>query len=297
MGRVMNRMTPLVVVTGAGAGIGRATVLRFAAEGAVVIAADINLAAAEETAKLVADAGGVAYPYRVDVSDPEAMEAFAQEVYDTQGVADVVVNNAGFTTAGTFLEHTAADWERLMGVNVYGVIQGSRLFAQQMILRGEGGQIINVASGAAYIPIPLSSPYCTTKAAVKMASECLRIELARDNIGVTAICPGAINSDFYRSADHLNSAAHGADLKGASVSMISRIGSSPDVVAKAIVRAAKTNPAIAPVTLEAKLGYLLSRVSPGAVRLGARFAVLDRVGAIMAKLPAPVQNWISGGAA
>ncbi|NNH70924.1 SDR family NAD(P)-dependent oxidoreductase [Nocardia uniformis] len=278
----MKRATELVVVTGAGSGIGRATTLRFARGGAVVIAADIDLEAAEQTAKLVADAGGTAHPYRVDVSDEQAMERFATEVHDHHGVADVVVNNAGFTTAGAFFDHSAAEWDRLMGVNVYGVIQGSRLFAKQMVLRGEGGQIINVASAAAFTPIPLSTPYCTTKAAVRMASECLRIELARDKIGVTAVCPGMIDTGFYRAADHLKTAEHGYgdEVKQATIDIAGRFGHSPDVVAAAIVRAVRTNPPIMLVTAEAKFGYLMSRVSPGLLRLGARHAVVDKIAAL-----------------
>jgi NAD(P)-dependent dehydrogenase (short-subunit alcohol dehydrogenase family) len=274
----MRRAAQLVVVTGAGSGIGRASTLRFAEQGATVVASDINLDTATETVRLATEAGGTAHAYQVDVSDDEAMEAFARAVHETHGVADVVVNNAGFTTAGGFLEHTAADWDRLLGVNVYGVIHGCRLFARQMVLRGEGGHIVNVASAAAYVPIPLSSPYCTTKAAVLMASECLRVELARDKIRVTAICPGFIDSGFYPSAQHLGvDDVEGQRRRDLSSGLARVVGRSPDAVAKAIVAATRRNRAIRPVTVEAQLGYLLSRVSPGLLRLGARYAVVDRV--------------------
>lgn len=273
----MKRIPALVVVTGAGSGVGRATTLRFANLGSTVIAADINLDSADETSKLVADAGGTAHAYHVDVSDPDAMEVFAQTVKDQHAVPDVVVNNAGFTTAGGFLEHSAADWDRLMGVNVYGVIQGCRLFGRQMVLRGEGGHIVNVASAAAYVPIPLSSPYCTTKAAVLMASECLRIELARDRIGVTAICPGFIDTGFYTSAQHLQvDEAERQRRRDLTKGAAKILGRNPDAVAKAIVSAVRRNPAVRPVTTEARFGYVMSRMSPGLLRAGARFAVVDR---------------------
>lgn len=274
----MRRKPELVVVTGAGSGVGRATVLRFAKAGATVIAADINLDTATETTKLVDRAGGTAHAYEVDVSDPEAMEVFAETVRAEHCVPDVVVNNAGFTTAGGFLEHTADDWDRLMGVNVYGVIQGCRVFAQQMILRGEGGHIVNVASGAAYVPIPLSSPYSTTKAAVLMASQCLRTELARDKIGVTAICPGFIDTGFYTAANHLGVDATEEQRRQNITKGIAKVfGRNPDVVAKAIVQSVRRNPAVRPVTIEAHAGLLVSRISPGLLRLGARFAVIDLI--------------------
>lgn len=265
----------LVVVTGAGSGIGRATTLRFAELGATVIAADINADSADETAKLVTEAGrGSAVAYRLDVSSEEEMTDFATEVQAEYGVPDVVVNNAGITTAGAFLDHTAADWERLMGVNVYGVLHGSRLFGRQMVMRGEGGHIVNVASGAAYIPILLSSPYCTTKAAVLMATECLHSELARYGIGVTAICPGFINTAFYDSAQPLGvDEEHAGLMTGVSVAAARKVASSPDKVAREVVKAAtKGNRAVVPVTIEAKVGYVASRAVPGLIRFGTRLS-------------------------
>lgn len=272
------RTPKLVVVTGAGSGIGRATALRFAANtGAMVVAADINADAALGTVRLIHQSGGQAAAFGVDVSDAAAMESFAAEVQRDFGVADVVVNNAGVISAGAFLDHSAEDWDRMMAVNVYGVIHGSRLFAQQMRLRGEGGEIINIASAGGFIPVPLSSPYCTTKAAVLMLSECLRIELARDRIGVTAICPGIIDTGLLVNAPFPGMDPEEAErLRSLALGASHRVASDPDVVAKAVLRASRTNPAIRPVRPEAWAGFALSRLSPATLRFVTRYAVIDR---------------------
>lgn len=288
----------LVLITGAGSGIGRATAQRFAADGAEVIVTDIDENAAGSTADTITAAGGAATAYRLDVTSHDQWRELADTVAVTHGAVDVLVNNAGITTAGAFFDHGTADWEMLLAVNVKGVVHGSRVLARQMIEAGVHGQIINVASAAAYTPILLSSPYCATKAAVKMFSECLRMELAPHHIGVSAICPGMINTDFYSSACHVGDAGGDAEFrKTMSVGMVDHVGHGPDTIARAIVKAARTNPAIQPVTLEARLTWALSRLSPAAMRLLARATSGDVVSSAARKyLPAAVRDRISGAA-
>ena len=136
-------------MTGAGSGIGRATAQLFAALGAEVAVADLDLATATETARLI---GPTAHPYRVDVADEAAMRAFADAVADEHGVPDVVVNNAGIGLAGAFLDTTAADWQRVLDVNLLGVVHGCKVFGELMVGTGEGGHLVNLASAAAYTP-------------------------------------------------------------------------------------------------------------------------------------------------
>jgi NAD(P)-dependent dehydrogenase (short-subunit alcohol dehydrogenase family) len=279
----MSTLIPrLVVITGAGSGIGRATALAFGALGAHVAVSDINLTAAKQTADAITADGGDASAHQLDVTDHHQWLTLADTVLDSFGPTDVLVNNAGFTTAGRFLDHSVADWESLIAVNVKGVIHGSRVFGRQMITQRVHGQIINVASAAAYTPIVASSPYCATKSAVKMFSECLRSELAPHHIGVTAICPGAINTDFYRSARHVGLNAEEAEFRRTtSAGLIDRVGHGPDTIARAIVKAARTNPAIKPVTFEAYLGWIVSRLSPAAMRVFAHATDADRLSAVV----------------
>ena len=117
----------LVVVTGAGSGIGRATALGFAANGARVVAADLDLAAATSVSELIAGRGGVAHARQVDVAVAADMERFANWVRTEVDVPDVVVNNAGIAVVGPLLGHTEEDWQRVIGVNLLGVARGCAL--------------------------------------------------------------------------------------------------------------------------------------------------------------------------
>lgn len=260
----------------------------------MAIVTDINEESAQQTVALIKGEGGRAHGYYQDVTDPGAWERLADLVALKHGVPDVVVNNAGFTTAGRFFDHTAEDWERMLAVNVMGVIQGSRVFAQQMIDAGVRGNIVNIASGAAYVPVPLSTLYSVTKAAVLMASECLRADLAQHGIGVTAICPGFINTAFFDTAEHLGiDDEEVAMRRSLSSGLAKRVGHDPDVVAKAIVQSSVLNTAVRPAGFESHIAYAVARVSPGLMRFGARFAKGDQLSVIGKRvLPAPVMTWL-----
>lgn len=277
----------VVVVTGAGSGIGRATAVRFANAGAAVMATDINGERAEDTVRNIKAAGGQAYPFAVDVSDAAAMEDFADEVLTTHGPAQVCVNNAGYTTTGPFLDHTVDDWDRLMGVNFWGVLHGARLFGRQMVDAGKRGRIINVTSVAAFTPIPLSTPYCTTKAAAQMLSECLSLEFAGTGVKVTAICPAFINTGFYDAAEPRGVDASKAETARKAAKFAAKlIAHKPDTIAKTIVKVAGGRaPAVLPAPIEARALYFGTRMSPGAARLAARLMRADLLESLADRVP------------
>jgi NAD(P)-dependent dehydrogenase (short-subunit alcohol dehydrogenase family)/pimeloyl-ACP methyl ester carboxylesterase len=253
----------LAVVTGAGSGIGRATALALAEAGAEVIAADINLDAARATA----EDGELIHALQVDVGDAGAMEAFAAEIQREYGVPAIVVNNAGIGIGGPFLDTTLADWERIVDINLWGVIHGCRLFAAQMVEAGVEGQILNTASMAAYTPSRLLPAYSTTKAAVLMLSECLRAELSGAGIGVTAICPGVIDTNITRTTHIVGvSTEEERRRQEQAARMYGRRGYTPDRVAAAILRAVRRNPAVLPVAPEAHVARAISRLSPAVLR-------------------------------
>ncbi|WP_369200302.1 SDR family oxidoreductase [Streptomyces sp. PU-14G] len=258
----------LVLVTGAGSGIGRATAFSFAEAGARVVAVDRDADGAARTAELARLAGAAeAWAEEVDVADEEAMEKLAEKVATEYGTVDVLVNNAGIGVAGSFLDTTTQEWKRTLDVNLWGVLHGCRLFGRQMAERGQGGHIVNLASAAAYQPSRALPAYCTSKAAVLMLSECLRAELAGQDIGVTAVCPGFVNTNIARTArfagkdeKELRRFRHRASR------LYGLRNYPPEKVAEAILRAVVADRAVVPVTPEARGIRLLSRLAPRALR-------------------------------
>jgi len=190
---------PRAVVTGAASGLGRAFCIELARRQGRILAADINLAGAEETARLVIAAGGSAIARRCDVSKPEEVEGLAAEVERAYGAADVVINNAGVAVSGPIGAVPLADWQWIMGVNLWGVIYGCHTFAPRFKSRG-AGHIINVASTAGLIASPDLGPYNVTKAAVVALSETLYAEMHGTGVGVTVLCPTFFKTNIGRAA-------------------------------------------------------------------------------------------------
>ena len=260
----------LLVITGGGSGIGRETALAFAREGAEVVLSDVNLASAKETAALIAEFGGVAHPYQLDVADEAAVEAHADEVAEKHGVPDILINNAGIGHAGRFLDTSSESFRRVIDINLFGVINGSRAFGRKMVERGVGGQIVNLSSMAAFGPQQGFSSYATSKSAVFMFSDCLRAEFASANIGVSTICPGIVHTNIVATTKFSGVSADEEASKQAKFDKLyEKRGYTPDKVADRIVNAVKKNKSIVPVTPEAHISYHGSRLAPAVVRFGA----------------------------
>ncbi|MEU7254615.1 SDR family oxidoreductase [Streptomyces rimosus] len=262
----------LVLVTGAASGIGRATAFAFAEAGARVIAVDRDAEGAARTADLARLVGAPqAWAETVDVSDEAAMEKLADKVAAEYGMVDVLINNAGIAVSGPFLSTTTEDWKKVLDVNLWGVIHGCRLFGKQMAERGQGGHIVNTASAAAFQPSRVLSAYGASKAAVLMLSECLRAELAGQGIGVTAVCPGIVNTNITSTTHFTGVSAEEEKRSQAKVSRLYGIRNyPPEKVAAAILRAVARNEAVVPVTPEARGAQLMSRIAPRALRALAR---------------------------
>ncbi|MFE5402396.1 SDR family oxidoreductase [Streptomyces sp. NPDC056580] len=262
----------LVLVTGAGSGIGRATAFAFAEAGARVVAVDRDAEAAARTAEMSRLIGAPeAWAETTDVSDEQAMEELAEKVHHAYGVVDVLVNNAGIGLSGSFFTTTTDDWRKVLDVNLWGVIHGCRLFGARMAERGQGGHIVNIASAAAYQPSRALPAYSTSKAAVLMLSECLRAELAGQDIGVTAICPGLVNTGITATARFTGvDEAEERRRRQSSARLYGLRNYPPEKVANAVLDAVTHNRAVVPVTPEARGAHFLSRFLPGALRRLAR---------------------------
>ncbi|MFD8920061.1 SDR family oxidoreductase [Streptomyces sp. NPDC059569] len=262
----------LVLVTGAASGIGRATAFAFAEAGARVVAVDRDAEGAARTAELARLIGAPeAWSEPADVGDGQAMEELAERVAAEYGIVDVLVNNAGIGLSGAFLDTNVEDWKKVLDVNLWGVIHGCRLFGKQMAERGQGGHIVNTASAAAYQPSKALPAYSTSKAAVLMLSECLRAELAGQGIGVSAICPGFVNTNITSTARFTGVSAEEEERRRKKSSRLYGLRDyPPEKVADAVLRAVVRNQAVVPVTPEARGARLLSRIAPGALRALAR---------------------------
>jgi NAD(P)-dependent dehydrogenase (short-subunit alcohol dehydrogenase family) len=190
------------IITGAGSGVGRASAVRFAAEGASVVCADIDAEAAKETARLVEGAGGTAVPFAVDVAKESEVVAAIAAVVDHFGRLDVVFNNVGIPTPRlgmSFEEHTDADFERLFAVNVGGVFYGCKHAVIRFKEQGTGGAIVNTGSVAGLVGWG-GSVYGATKGAVHQLTKAVAVEAAPAGVRVNAICPAAMPYTGFMAA-------------------------------------------------------------------------------------------------
>ena len=178
-----------VLVTGAASGIGRATALAFAAEGARVLGADLNTAGLQETAAL-ADANAVFHGASYDAASREACFGLADAAREFMGGVDVLCNIAGFAQSRHFTEYTQAEWEKMLAVNLSGVFYCAQ--AVMPMLLETAGCMVNMASSAGLVGQAYQASYCATKGGVVMLSKALAMEYAGRGVRVNAICPGSV---------------------------------------------------------------------------------------------------------
>ncbi|MAE95169.1 MAG: 3-oxoacyl-ACP reductase [Deltaproteobacteria bacterium] len=191
----------VAVITGAASGIGRATARRLGAQGMKLVVADVEGTALQETAHDLRRSGFEAHPVVADVTQADAVQGLARETLDSFGAVHVVFNNAGVFAGGTAWETTLADYEWVLGVNLWGVIHGLRSFVPILLEQGEPAHVVNTASMAAVTSAPLSGAYVMSKHAVLALSESLYHELRMKQapIGVSVICPELIATGIGRS--------------------------------------------------------------------------------------------------
>ena len=229
----------VAVVTGAGSGIGQALAERFAAEGMRVVLADVDEARARETEALLAQRGARSLVVQTDVQQGAAVEALAARTLSTFGAVHVVCNNAGIAGfARPVWEQSLEGWQQVFGVNLWGVIHGIRTFVPIMLQQGTEGHIVNTASMAGLLSLPLLSPYHATKHAVVTISESLHMELAMTGapVKVSVLCPGFVRTNI--GADGLEDAR--SEAEAALLEAFRRLiaeGLAPAAVAERVVQA------------------------------------------------------------
>lgn len=190
----------VAVITGGASGIGWAMAERLAAAGMKIALADIEKGPLDEAVSRLTQAGTDAIGVPTDVSDGDQMDALGERVLDHYGAVHVICNNAGVGGGGTMWELTTADWQFVLGVNLWGVIHGVRVFCKHLVAQGEG-HIVNTASMAGLVSVPAMGPYNVTKHGVVTLSETLYGELsnAAAGVGVSVLCPGFVNTRIYES--------------------------------------------------------------------------------------------------
>jgi len=187
----------VAVVTGAGAGIGRAVAVRLAAEGAAVAVIDIAAASAADTAAAIADAGGRALAVAADVASQDDVHAGIRSAVAAFGGIDVLVNNAGVVRYGTVPELSVEDWHLVLGTNLTGTFFTCKYAIPEMRARG-GGAIVNTASAQAFASQPLVAAYAASKGAVVAMTRTLALDHAADGIRVNCVCPGSVETPMLR---------------------------------------------------------------------------------------------------
>ncbi len=261
----------VVVVTGAGSGIGRALALDMAGRGALVAVSDWNETGLAETVELLKN-GGVREVRSdvLDVSDRAGFAAYALAVKDQFGRVDVVVINAGVSHTGPVTEMEYADFDWLMGVNFWGVVHGTKEFLPHLIASG-GGHLVNISSLFGLISVAGSSTYNASKYAVRGFTEAVRMDmlLAGHPVGVTCVHPGGIRTGIVRNGRVTRGESH-ADV-AATFDDLARM--SPERAAAVIVKAVLTNKPRQLVGLDAHVLHNFARL------VGARYQdVIVRVG-------------------
>jgi NAD(P)-dependent dehydrogenase (short-subunit alcohol dehydrogenase family) len=273
------------LVTGAASGIGRATALALARAGADLVLGDLNEVGLAETAETIRGLGRQVVSHRLDVANREAMRAFAADVGRHCGAVDLLVNNAGVGVGGDFLDTPLEDWDWLISINLMGVVHGCHMLVPPMVKRGRGGHVVNIASAAGLVATPQLPAYSATKFAVVGLSEALRAELRPHGIGVTAVCPGLINTPITTSS-RMRGRAATPEYRSGLVALYQRRAYPPERVAENILRAVAKNRAVAPVAPEAWFLYFLKRLSPGLTAVVTRAVTARAEREIAARRPA-----------
>ena len=229
----------VAVVTGAGSGIGRALAERCAAEGMRVVAADVDEARAHETAALLTARGAKALAVQADVRQAASVDALAKRTLAEFGAVHVLCNNAGIAGfARPVWEQSIEGWEQVFAVNLWGVIHGIRTFVPIMLQQGTEGHVVNTASMAGLMSLPLLSPYHVTKHAVVTMSESLHMELGMTGapVKVSVLCPGFVRTNIGQ--DSLGDAR--SEAEAAMLEAFRRLiaeGLDPAAVAERVVEA------------------------------------------------------------
>jgi NAD(P)-dependent dehydrogenase (short-subunit alcohol dehydrogenase family) len=217
------------IITGAGAGIGEATAMRFAEEGANLVLADLNLAGVEGVAERIVKQGGAAVGIAADISKEEDAKRISDTAIERFGAINIVVNNAADFTTFSVEDATPQNWQRVLGVNVIGTAMVSKFAIPHIKARGRGS-IVNIASMSGIIAQPNFATYNSSKGAVLTMTRCMALDLAPFNIRVNSICPGCIyTTATEREWTRMGETKEQWSARQAPLHMLNRVGEAREV--------------------------------------------------------------------
>ncbi|WP_420383867.1 SDR family oxidoreductase [Novosphingobium sp.] len=228
-------------ITGGGSGVALGQAKVFAAAGCKVAIADVRQDHLDEAMAYFAGTDFEVMPVKLDITDRAAYAAAADAVEARLGPVELLFNTAGVSIFGPLQNATYDDWDWQLDVNVKGVINGIQTFVPRMIERGNGGHVINTASMSAFVALKGTGIYCTSKMAIRGLSECLALDLADSGIGVSMLCPGAVNTNIHeavltRPAHQQDTGYYGADPAVlAHLKRVIEVGMEPETLAKYVL--------------------------------------------------------------
>jgi 2-hydroxycyclohexanecarboxyl-CoA dehydrogenase len=198
LGQEGKLQSKIAIVTGAGQGIGRGIAEKLAAEGATVVVSDINEATAKETAASISSGaiGNGAIGIRADVTSRESVDAMVSQVHQQFGRIDVLVNNAGWDKAGPFVDSDPADWDRVIAINLYGVLHTCKAVLPIMAAQGHGS-VVNLASDAGRVGSSGEAVYSAAKGGVIAFTKATAREMARHQVNANVVCPGPTDTALF----------------------------------------------------------------------------------------------------
>jgi len=274
-------------VTGAASGIGRATAIAAGRRGANLLLTDIDSEGLEQAAAETRVAGGtVGFSKAADVSDYEAVAALASDVHAAGGSVDVVMNVAGISTWGRVEELSHEDWRRQVDVNLMGPIHVIECFVPPMIEAGRGGHLVNVSSAAGLFGLPWHAAYSAAKFGLRGVSEVLRFDLERHGIGVTLVCPGAVDTPLVERVNIVGDLDRESPEAQSFIRRFREHAVSPEDVGEQIVRAIEKNRYLVMTSRDIRVGHWFQRKFEPAYRLAMR-RLNDRFEAIAEKSRRP----------